>query len=98
MGAERTNPIKKSHFIKVKILYLFVKGLITIRYPAYADAFKRKKEFPNGIFGAFIPVLLLFNIKKTAPENPIKIPIIFLIVTLSFKKNKIVSILKLEIV
>ena len=47
----------------------------------------KKNEFPSGIFGAFIPVLLLLSIKKTAPENPIKIPIIFLRVTFSFKKK-----------
>ena len=87
IGVERIRPIKKSHFINVKILYFFVSGLTITRYPAYADAFKRKKEFPRGMFGAFIPVLLLFSIRKIAPEKPIKIPIIFFRVIFSFKKN-----------
>ena len=56
---------------------------------------KGKKEFPSGMFGAFIPVLLLFSIRKIAPEKPITIPITFFRVIFSFKKNRKVLELKL---
>ena len=84
-GVDKINPNKNVHFISVKTLYFFVKGLIITRYPANAEAFKRKREFPTGIFGAFIPVLAELKIKNSAPENPINIPESLINVIFSFK-------------